>query len=105
MVVHLLWPLISLYHLIITLCFVFVFFFNDTATTEIYTLSLHDALPIPMVLRGGFVLLIVCHCVGDMKDVMSRAESSVVSGLISLHCSCIDRIALCAWLTVHLGCA
>ena len=27
-------------------CYVFVFFFNDTATTEIYTLSLHDALPI-----------------------------------------------------------
>src|SRR5437660_10715996 len=27
-------------------CFVFLFFFNDTATTEIYTLSLHDALPI-----------------------------------------------------------
>src|SRR3712207_7568110 len=26
--------------------FVLVFFFNDTATTEIYTLSLHDALPI-----------------------------------------------------------
>src|SRR5215471_20762184 len=26
--------------------FVFCFFFNDTATTEIYTLSLHDALPI-----------------------------------------------------------
>jgi len=24
------------------------FFFNDTATTEIYTLSLHDALPIFM---------------------------------------------------------
>ena len=24
----------------------FFFFFNDTATTEIYTLSLHDALPI-----------------------------------------------------------
>ena len=33
-----------------SLCFSFfffcVFFFNDTATTEIYTLSLHDALPI-----------------------------------------------------------
>src|SRR2546422_4397174 len=28
----------------------FIFFFNDTATTEIYTLSLHDALPI---CRGG----------------------------------------------------
>src|SRR3989442_11404691 len=41
----------------------FFFFFNDTATTEIYTLSLHDALPIwiarnssiarPIVRRGG----------------------------------------------------
>src|SRR5256885_11030488 len=28
------------------LAFFFFFFFNDTATTEIYTLSLHDALPI-----------------------------------------------------------
>src|SRR2546430_11992371 len=28
------------------------FFFNDTATTEIYTLSLHDALPISAVRRG-----------------------------------------------------
>src|SRR2546426_10481077 len=28
------------------------FFFNDTATTEIYTLSLHDALPISMVATG-----------------------------------------------------
>src|SRR5690349_24939968 len=29
-----------------TFCFYFFFFFNDPATTEIYTLSLHDALPI-----------------------------------------------------------
>ena len=29
----------------VTIC-LFLFFFNDTATTEIYTLSLHDALPI-----------------------------------------------------------
>src|SRR2546429_8112244 len=30
------------------------FFFNDTATTEIYTLSLHDALPISlMMLKNG----------------------------------------------------
>src|SRR2546427_11130798 len=29
----------------------FFFFFNDTATTEIYTLSLHDALPISTALR------------------------------------------------------
>src|SRR5438874_7165700 len=39
--------------------FFFFFFFNDTATTEIYTLSLHDALPIchpdavPRDLRGA----------------------------------------------------
>src|SRR2546429_7061428 len=31
--------------------FFFFFFFNDTATTEIYTLSLHDALPICQVAR------------------------------------------------------
>src|SRR3989442_14693676 len=30
----------------------FFFFFNDTATTEIYTLSLHDALPISATLIG-----------------------------------------------------
>src|SRR6266704_6283685 len=44
----------------------FFFFFNDTATTEIYTLSLHDALPIcparpvvdrTVVLIGGYILL------------------------------------------------
>ena len=29
-----------------SICVFFFFFFNDTATTEIYTLSLHDALPI-----------------------------------------------------------
>ena len=34
--------------------FVFCFFFNDTATTEIYTLSLHDALPILVRAWEGF---------------------------------------------------
>src|SRR5256886_14258084 len=42
---------------------VLVFFFNDTATTEIYTLSLHDALPISEVAaeiraRGGRALAV-----------------------------------------------
>src|SRR2546430_12573584 len=31
----------------------FFFFFNDTATTEIYTLSLHDALPISDARQGN----------------------------------------------------
>ena len=34
----------------------FFFFFNDTATTEIYTLSLHDALPIS------------CHSMKELCD-------------------------------------
>src|SRR5258708_22397380 len=34
------------------MCF-FFFFFNDTATTEIYTLSLHDALPISIQLSAA----------------------------------------------------
>src|SRR3712207_7534896 len=33
--------------------YVLFFFFNDTATTEIYTLSLHDALPISVRLQPG----------------------------------------------------
>src|SRR3954464_16103264 len=37
------------------------FFFNDTATTEIYTLSLHDALPI-------YVALHTDHCQADKLD-------------------------------------
>src|SRR2546421_6917256 len=37
----------------------FFFFFNDTATTEIYTLSLHDALPIFSDLVGPFGRLFV----------------------------------------------
>src|SRR3712207_6966964 len=36
---------------------VFIFFFNDTATTEIYTLSLHDALPISAVVLDVYLVL------------------------------------------------
>ena len=40
------------------------FFFNDTATTEIYTLSLHDALPIYQEHNLGTLLayFFVVHC-------------------------------------------
>src|SRR5258706_14750567 len=44
--------------LLLLLLYIFVctsfFFFNDTATTEIYTLSLHDALPISHSLDRSF---------------------------------------------------
>src|SRR2546426_7257512 len=44
------------------------FFFNDTATTEIYTLSLHDALPISQV-RGGEL-----HATGGARIGAHRAR-------------------------------
>src|SRR5205807_9684721 len=39
-------PLILFSFYFVVVVFFLFFFFNDTATTEIYTLSLHDALPI-----------------------------------------------------------
>src|SRR6266581_8827794 len=50
---------------------VFYFFFNDTATTEIYTLSLHDALPICLqhvVAHGRVPLARGERCVGDRSE-------------------------------------
>src|SRR2546430_11697094 len=54
----------------------FFFFFNDTATTEIYTLSLHDALPI----CGG-------QCHAQMKMISGRwcAVISARSVFIDRH--------------------
>src|SRR5690242_20988042 len=40
-----------------SLSFFFLFFFNDPATTEIYTLSLHDALPISAILTTSVAAL------------------------------------------------
>src|SRR2546430_14620769 len=47
-----------------SLSFFFFFFFNDTATTEIYTLSLHDALPISVCLPANRALrrTVDCYC-------------------------------------------
>src|SRR3712207_9063552 len=42
----------DLYFIVSSVVFCFFFFFNDTATTEIYTLSLHDALPILILLHA-----------------------------------------------------
>src|SRR5258707_10874475 len=67
--------------------FFFFFFFNDTATTEIYTLSLHDALPISNVRRvdarsrevgeafqgfdqGGVVLVAVAAGDGGVEQLL-----------------------------------
>src|SRR5258708_18701224 len=50
----------------------FFFFFNDTATTEIYTLSLHDALPIFLVADA--------LCIGP--DVPIRHRGFILNGRV-----------------------
>src|SRR5260221_14590502 len=65
--------------------FFFFFFFNDTATTEIYTLSLHDALPIffhpknsmPTELDGWQSILLV-H--GDDRPVGNPVAGMFFTG-------------------------
>src|SRR5436189_1314694 len=50
-------PLHSIFPCYLSTLYVIVsFFFNDTATTEIYTLSLHDALPILAAFMAGLAL-------------------------------------------------
>src|SRR2546422_8271055 len=51
----------------------FFFFFNDTATTEIYTLSLHDALPISYI-AGGLEL---SEAVSGARAAAERARAMV----------------------------
>src|SRR3712207_9119546 len=46
----------------------FFFFFNDTATTEIYTLSLHDALPISVIAAVVGVYFGIKHRARRMLD-------------------------------------
>src|SRR2546430_8978296 len=52
----------------------FFFFFNDTATTEIYTLSLHDALPIFAALGAAEVLGDVRHARDATGPAGDRSE-------------------------------
>src|SRR3712207_8031003 len=51
-----------------------VFFFNDTATTEIYTLSLHDALPIlELHQEAGFhPIKVVQHATGNNARILGQ---------------------------------
>src|SRR5258708_14692693 len=55
------------------------FFFNDTATTEIYTLSLHDALPISTIIWAHMGLGRVVHPVqaSASAGTMERPEGQV----------------------------
>src|SRR3712207_7252730 len=55
-----------------------VFFFNDTATTEIYTLSLHDALPIYDKVTGFMT------CFLTAEDKISDDDMNFISSVASL---------------------
>src|SRR5256885_15142662 len=55
----------------------FFFFFNDTATTEIYTLSLHDALPISQAAIG--------HDVADALHRPHEARALAAALVQGLH--------------------
>src|SRR3989442_2680938 len=53
--------------------YLYLFFFNDTATTEIYTLSLHDALPISRF-QIAFLFRDAKQCTG-LSDCQARAKA------------------------------
>src|SRR2546430_17264658 len=56
----------------------YFFFFNDTATTEIYTLSLHDALPISLESRAPMLTKRIIPCLdvdrGRVVEGVNRSE-------------------------------
>src|SRR3712207_7050183 len=54
-----------------------IFFFNDTATTEIYTLSLHDALPICIARR----LVIAFDQVENVGRLARRGDAALAAVL------------------------
>src|SRR6266436_2457106 len=63
----------------------FFFFFNDTATTEIYTLSLHDALPIrAAVFRHSSLAVGVQGC-GAKKSWRCRQKASIFGSVASFR--------------------
>src|SRR5258706_14925056 len=81
-----------LYFIAIILLFLlfFFFFFNDTATTEIYTLSLHDALPIsPELLQAIAVMLLEPRegVIAGLHLFLARVDEEVKSGRSEEHTS------------------
>src|SRR5258707_8547306 len=57
-----------------------IFFFNDTATTEIYTLSLHDALPIWLLALEGEPAARLVELVGREPEVEEHRGGPLDAG-------------------------
>src|SRR5262252_10888962 len=62
------------------------FFFNDTATTEIYTLSLHDALPISPTARRASDATVGCQSSGPACRARSEEHTSELQSHSDLVC-------------------
>src|SRR2546422_5019869 len=89
--------------MLLTTIFFFFFFFNDTATTEIYTLSLHDALPICGISPAAVDCIIVATMTPDrlcpstaadrMSSVVDRKSTRLNSshGYISYAVFCLKK--------------
>src|SRR5438128_3170234 len=73
----------------------FFFFFNVTATTEIYTLSLHDALPIFLEEILSFRMQGVEFDNGDMYVDGHKAASDVRDEFVSVTEKLMDELAQC----------
>src|SRR5256885_8531399 len=58
------------------------FFFNDTATTEIYTLSLHDALPIYLQALAGIEAKIPFHL--PERDYPSSEVAAALKAVVKV---------------------
>src|SRR5256885_6533520 len=68
-------------------CFLYLFFFfNDTATTEIYTLSLHDALPIYRNRTTGQRLLDLLLAADEARGHRSEEHTSELQSPCNLVC-------------------
>src|SRR6266849_11173436 len=62
------------------------FFFNDTATTEIYTLSLHDALPISTPRLGQKWIKRAVLEMGGKDSIRSEEHTSELQSRVDLVC-------------------
>src|SRR3954462_7558387 len=69
------------------------FFFNDTATTEIYTLSLHDALPIFGIRSQGPLQLLQAFAQDDLVAARDRKSTRLNSShtIISYAVFCLKK--------------
>ena len=78
--------------LISAIGFFFFFFFNDTATTEIYTLSLHDALPILRAYSSSRITMQVPEKMADQQTYsMALFRSAIHPEFFNIE----ERIEVC----------